>query len=302
MNSLSPAIYLAGPTAVGKSALALELARLLPGEIISVDSMQVYRGLNIGTAKPTAEEQASIPHHLIDVVDLSQSFDVAQFVRLAKTAEEGIRARNRIPIYCGGTGFYFKALLHGLSAAPPSDPLVRSLLESTPLPQLLDELRQRDPIAFSSIDSKNPRRVIRAIEIIRLTGRPFSEFQPPDPKSSSPTLFVLNTTTNELRDRINHRVDRMFEIGLETETRSLLDQGLRENRTAQQALGYRQLLQHFEGLCSLADAIELVKIRTRQFAKRQITFFKHQFAARWIEHSKDLTPQSVHTVLKESGC
>lgn len=301
MNAEPPAIYLAGPTAVGKSALALELAQRLSGEIISVDSMQVYRGLDIGTAKPSAEERALVPHHLIDVMDLSESFDAAQFVRLAQIAEVKIRNRNRIPIYCGGTGFYFKALLHGLSTAPPSDGLVRSALEATPLTQLLEELQQRDPAAFASIDCQNPRRVIRALEIIRLTNRPFADFQPKINAANTATLFVLNRTSTDLHHRINQRVDRIFDQGLEAETRALLQRGLRENRTAQQALGYRQLCEYFDGEHSSAQVVELVKLRTRQFAKRQLVFFKHQFAARWIDCSQSTTSQTIRTVLNETG-
>ena len=173
INQQSP-ILLAGPTASGKSAVATLLAEQLNGEIISVDSMQVYRGLDIGTAKPTPEERARLPHHLIDVVDLTESFDAARFVALAGRAVAEIQSRGRLPIFCGGTGLYFKAWLEGLGDAPPSDAMLRATLEATPRGHLLSELERTDPTTFARIDRQNPRRVIRAIEVIRLTGKPFS--------------------------------------------------------------------------------------------------------------------------------
>jgi tRNA dimethylallyltransferase len=170
---ISP-IFIAGPTAVGKSAIALELAERLGGEIISVDSMQVYRGLDIGTAKPSLDEQKKIPHHLIDVAEVDEAFDAAKFCSLAQKAVSEIQSRNRVPIFCGGTGFYFKAFLEGLGEAPPADASVRAALEKIPLAELLEELKRNDPITFDKIDRQNPRRIVRAVEVIRLTGKPFS--------------------------------------------------------------------------------------------------------------------------------
>src|SRR5580698_1203828 len=155
-------IFIAGPTAVGKSAAALALAERIGGEIISVDSMQVYRGLDIGTAKPTTAERARLPHHLIDICDLREAFDAAQFVRLAQKGVEEIQARGRTPVFCGGTGLYFKAFLEGLGEAPPANEKLRAELEAAPLERLLDELQERDPATFEKIDRQNPRRVIRA--------------------------------------------------------------------------------------------------------------------------------------------
>ena len=170
----SSLILLTGPTAVGKSEIALRLAEKIGGEIISVDSMQVYRGLDIGTAKPGAAERARVPHHLLDVAELTEAFDAARFVRLARTAVAEIQGRGRVPVLCGGTGFYFRAFLEGLGDAPPADAALRAALAQTPLPDLLRELEECDPATFQKIDRQNPRRVIRAIEVIRLTGRPFS--------------------------------------------------------------------------------------------------------------------------------
>jgi tRNA dimethylallyltransferase len=278
-------VFLAGPTAVGKSAVALELAERLNGEIISVDSMQVYRGLDIGTAKPSIAEQKTVPHHLIDVANLGESFDAARFVALAAAAEKEIRSRGRTPIFCGGTGLYFKVFIDGLGAAPPADPKIRAELESTPLEKLLTELELRDPVTFQKIDQKNPRRVIRALEVIRVTGRPFSE-QRADWQSDRPALpgryIGLSRPAGELTDRIHRRVDEMFAKGLVAETEALLQRGLAQNRTAMQALGYRQVVEHLRGERPLGETIELVKIRTRQFAKRQLTWFRRQMRLDWI--------------------
>ena len=168
-------ILLTGPTASGKSAVALELAQRIGGEIISVDSMQVYRGLDIGTAKPTAEERSRVPHHLIDLVGLEESFDAARFVQTANVAIREIEARGRTAILCGGTGLYFNAWLGGLGSAPPPDPDLRARLEATSTAELLEELARKDPVTLDQIDLQNRRRLVRAVEVIRLTGQPFSK-------------------------------------------------------------------------------------------------------------------------------
>jgi tRNA dimethylallyltransferase len=270
------AILIAGPTAVGKSEVALLIAEKVGGEIISVDSMQVYRGLDIGTAKPSASERARVAHHLIDVLDVSESFDAAAFVRLAKVALAEIAARGKIPILCGGTGLYFQALLGGLGQAPPSDPTLRAQLEAMPVGQLLEELAVRDPVTHTAIDRANPRRVIRALEVIRLTGKPFSSVRSDWSRAglNANRSFLLTRSSGDLQQRIDIRVDAMFQNGLVAETERMLAKGLAENRTASQALGYRQVIEHLAGQRSLDQTIELVKIRTRQFAKRQLTWFK----------------------------
>lgn len=304
----SRCIFLAGPTAVGKSEIALLFAEKIGGEIISVDSMQVYRGLDIGTAKPSAQDRARVPHHLIDVADIIASFDAAQFVRLANAAVADIQSRNRLPIFCGGTGLYFKALLGGLGDAPSADQKLRAELEATPLPDLLRELAERDPPTFDKIDQKNPRRVIRAIEVIRLTGRQFSAQRAPwdnqNSKIKIQKFFGFSRSTEDLHTRINVRVDAMFARGLVEETRRLLDHGLAQNKTAMQALGYRQVVEHLRGDRSLPETIELLKIKTRQFAKRQMTWFKRQLNLEWINLGLADSPQAVITQLLRStpGC
>jgi tRNA dimethylallyltransferase len=285
-SSLPPCLFIAGPTACGKSEIALRLAEQYGGEIISTDSMQVYRGLDIGNAKPSPAERARVPHHLLDICALDEAFDAARFIRLAQIAVTEIQARSRIPIFCGGTGLYFKAFLSGLGEAPATDANLRAELEAAPFEALLQELRERDPVAYEKIDKQNPRRVVRAVEVIRLTGKPFSA-QRAEWKTTTAepprNFFCLSRQTADLHARINARVDAMFERGLVTETQDLLQHGLTGNKTAMQAIGYRQVVEHLNGERSLAETIELVKIRTRQFAKRQLTWFRRHADARWIE-------------------
>ena len=290
-------IFIAGPTAVGKSGIALALAEQLGGEIISADSMQVYRGLDIGTAKPSPADRARVPHHLIDICDLAESFDAAQFIRLAQKAVGEIQARGRMPVFCGGTGLYFKAFLSGLGEAPSANPELRAELEAASFESLLRELRERDPAAYEKIDKQNPRRVIRAVEVIRLTEKKFSEqraeWKSTVQSSRSKVFFCLTRKADDLHARINIRVDEMFRRGLVDETRGLLQRGLAENKTAMQAIGYRQVVEHLRGERSLAETIGQVKIRTRQFAKRQLTWFRRQLDPEWIELKPDESPETV---------
>jgi tRNA dimethylallyltransferase len=311
-------IFLAGPTAVGKSAIALTLAEKIGGEIITVDSMQVYRGLDIGTAKPTAAERRRVPHHLLDVCDLNEAFDAAQFMRLAEKAVAEIQARGHVPIFCGGTGLYFKAFLEGLGESPATNPELRAELESAPFEALLRELRERDPAAYEKIDKQNPRRVFRAVEVIRLTGKKFSEqraeWKPSrtnedggsrmedggDSKRPSSILhppsspiFCFTRPADDLHRRINTRVDEMFARGLVEETRELLKRGLEQNKFAMQAIGYRQVAEHLRGERGLAETVELVKIKTRKYAKKQMTWYRRHGRCEWLELNSDTTPESV---------
>ncbi len=289
-------IILAGPTGVGKTAVAIALAMELDGEVLSVDSMQVYRGLDIGTAKPTLEERAGIPHHLIDVIDLDQSFDAARFVSEAGLRLDEIASRERLPILCGGTGLYFNAWLNGLGSSPAPDPQLRVELEALPLPELLDELARKDPVTFDQIDLENRRRVVRAVEVIRLTGKPFSIQRASWPERA-PALagrsFGLRRSREDLHRRIRRRVEAMFKAGLIEETRQLLDRGLMTNRTAQQAIGYRQVIEHLEGQRGRLETIELVQTRTRQFSKRQHTWFENQLDLDWLEVPEDEPPTTT---------
>jgi tRNA dimethylallyltransferase len=202
-----------------------------------------------------------------------------------------IESRGRVPVFCGGTGLYFKALLDGLGEAPPAEANLRAELEAMPLADLLTELEQRDAETYAKIDRQNPRRVVRAVEVIRLTGKKFSEQRadwnsPSGVASPAPRFFCLIRPATELHERINIRVDRMFSTGLVEETRGLLERGLVHNPTAMQALGYRQVVEHLRGERGLAETNELVKSKTRQFAKRQLTWFRKYAPAEWIELSR----------------
>jgi tRNA dimethylallyltransferase len=304
-GEMKPPLFIAGPTAVGKSAVALALAEKIGGEIITVDSMQVYRGLDIGTAKPTADERKKIPHHLLDICDLNESFDAAQFIRLAQKAVAEIQSRGHTPVFCGGTGLYFKAFLDGLGEAPPAEAPLRAELEATPLTALLAELRERDPAAYEKIDQQNPRRVVRAVEVIRLTGKKFSEqravWEAEGGRQKAEKIFALTRQANDLHQRINVRVDEMFRLGLVDETRTLLQHGLAENKFAMQAIGYRQVVEHLHGERDLAATIELVKIRTRQFAKRQLTWFRRHGNCEWLELSPGETAEATLAKLPLTG-
>jgi tRNA dimethylallyltransferase len=286
------AFALVGPTASGKSAVALLAAQSLPGEIVSVDSMQVYQGLDIGTAKPSPGDRARLAHHLIDVMPLDRSFDAAAFVQLASAAIDQIFARGKWAILCGGTGLYLKALIDGLGHGPAPDPALRAELEALPLAELLAELREHDPAAYDTVDRKNRRRVIRALEVVRLTGRPLAEQRASwgrpsvaaDPAAGLTfPVFGLRRRPDDLARRIDARVDEMFARGLVAETRRLLNRGLAQNRTALQAIGYRQVNEHLQGRRDLEETVALIKQRTRQFAKRQMSWFRHQLAVRWLD-------------------
>jgi tRNA dimethylallyltransferase len=290
-----PLLGLCGPTASGKTEVALLLAERLGGEVISVDSMQVYRGMDIGTAKVSVAERGRVPHHLIDIRDISEPFSVAEFVRLAGAAVGEIQARGRLPVLCGGTGLYFKALLEGIGEAPAGNPDLRRELELLGMAQLLEELAAQDPKTYARIDRQNPRRVIRAVEVLRLTGRPLSE-QKASWSRSNPAgvpLFGLAPPAGELRQRIERRVERMFRAGLVSETEELLKRGLAQNPVALQALGYRQVSEFLQGARSLPETIELVKIRTRQFAKRQLTWFRRQLAVSWVASDPGTTSAAL---------
>jgi len=293
--NLSP-VLIAGPTASGKSDVAVCLAELIGGEVVSVDSMPVYRRLDLGTAKPTPAMRERVPHHLVDVLDLTEGFDAARFVRMAGEAVAGIEARGKVPILCGGTGLYLNAWLNGLGDAPPPDPVLRAELEAVPTPVLLDELARRDWQTFDEIDVQNRRRVVRAVEVIRLTGKPFSVQRAAWPDRAPAVAgrsFGLERSREELVRRIEDRVDGMFAAGLVDETRRLLPEGLAGNRTAAQAIGYRQVMEHLAGERGLRETVEWVKARTRQYAKRQLTWFRQQLDLEWVSVEAGTSAEEV---------
>ena len=262
----------------------MQLAGETSGEIISADSMQVYHGLDVGTAKPSPQNRSRIPHHLIDVAKLCQTFDAGQFVKKATQAVHEIKQRQKIPIFCGGTGFYLKAYREGLDNLPPRNPALRNELEQTPPEKLLEELCQKDPLLFAQIDPKNLRRVIRALEIIRQTQQPAStQRRQWTTKTTLPPLIILFRPAASLQKRIHQRVEAMFQAGLVEETKTLLKCGIRENPVASCALGYRQVLHHLENQNPLSETIDRVKTKTWQFARRQLTWFRKQKHTIWLD-------------------
>ena len=281
-------IFIAGATATGKSAVALEVAKKTGGQIISVDSMQVYQKMDIGTAKPTAEQRAQIPHHLIDCTTIREGFDAARFVREAENKQKNIKQ----PILCGGTGLYFQAWLEGLGEAPAGDTKVRKELEEMSTQALLKEIEEKDPATYKSIDQDNPRRVVRAVEVIRITGKPFSEQKAKWTTLAPRNFFLLERTSQDLRRRIEARVEAMFERGLVEETCSLRSE-LEASLIAQQALGYRQVISHLKGEQGLPETVNLVKSRTWQFARRQRTWFKKINGAKVVQVSKNEEPEET---------
>lgn len=289
-------VIIAGATGTGKSELAILLAERIGGEVVSVDSMQVYCGMDIGTAKPDAAMRARVPHHLLDVAEVSEGFDAARFVGLATAAAREIRDRDRVAIFCGGTGLYFNAWLNGLGTAPAPDPVLRAELEAMPLAVLLDELARKDGATFDGIDVDNRRRVVRAVEVIRLTGRPFSQ-QRAVWTERAPALvgrsIGLERDREELVRRLETRVDRMFAAGLIDETRRLQELGLGGNRTASQAIGYRQVMEHLNGERGFRPTVELVKVKTRQYAKRQGTWFRGQMDLEWVRLESGMEMETV---------
>ncbi len=273
---------LAGPTASGKSAAGIALAERTGAEILSLDSMAVYRGMDVGTAKPTARDRGRIRHHLLDLVEPSEPFSVSDFLKAAEAACRDIVARGNPPLFVGGTGLYLRSLLRGVFEGPSAAPEVRRRLESEAAAfgpaTLHDRLRQVDPTTAARLHPNDVRRVVRALEVAELTGRPLSEQQahPPLPPSDRPAQVVwLDPPRAWLYGRIERRVDAMLADGLLEETRRLLARPDGISHTARQALGYRELIDHLEGRTPFAEAVALIKLRTRQFAKRQHTWFRN---------------------------
>lgn len=284
-----PLVAVVGPTASGKSRLAVELAIRFHGEIISADSMQIYKGMAIGTAKPTEEEMRGIPHRLIDFADLSQPFSVADYVSLAKACIEQIHARGKLPILAGGTGLYVRSLLHNVQfSESDKDEVLRCELkaraEQEGVQSLVDELRQFDPESAARIHPNNLGRVIRAIEIYRTTGVTMTQQLKESRSQPSPyhaCVIGLDFADRQiLYDRINARVDEMLRSGLVDEAREVLAQP--GSKTALQAIGYKELLPYFNGEITLPQAVEHIKQETRHYAKRQLTWFRRDKEIYWI--------------------
>jgi tRNA dimethylallyltransferase len=277
---LHRAIYLTGPTAGGKSAVGVALARRLGGEVVALDSMTLYRGMDVGTAKPTLSERGGIPHHLIDVLDPWDAASVGQYRAWALQAVHEIEGRGRRPIFVGGTALYLKALLRGLFDGPGADPVIRGELErevrELGSPALHSRLDRLDPPTAARLHPNDAMRIVRALEVIRLTGRPLSRFQTEHGQPAPPgvAVFALERPRAELYERINLRVRTMFEQGLVEEVRGLLTPPRSLSAVTAQAVGYREVIDLLAGKQGLEATIDRVQTRTRQFAKRQGTWFR----------------------------
>ncbi len=296
------ALILTGPTASGKSAIGLLVAERLGAGIIAMDSMTLYRGMDVGTAKPSLEDRARIPHHLVDVLDPWESANLAWWLEQAESYCRAIQQSGRRVLLVGGTPLYLKALLHGIFKGPPADPPLRRELEQLPGAELHTRLAARDSAAAAKLHRNDVRRLVRALEVVELTGRPISQWQqqfdqPPNRKC--PALW-LDLPRDVLYTRIDRRVEEMLERGLLEEVRALLALPKPLSKEARQALGYKELLDHLKGECSLTKAVERIKTRTRNFAKRQLTWFRHLPDCQPVQVSEGATPEQVAEKVLES--
>lgn len=286
-----PLIVLTGPTAVGKTKLSIALAKKIGGEIISADSMQVYRHMNIGSAKVTSQEMDGVPHHLIDVLEPSQEFNVVAFQQMAKECLTGIYQRGNIPIIAGGTGFYIQALLYDIDFTENDDhtpirPKYEEMAHEKGNTCLHELLRQCDPVSAANIHENNVKRVIRALEFYELTGTRISEHNEEQKQKESPynaCYFVLDDVRENLYQRIGERVDSMLKAGLVAEVEKLQQMGCHKEMVSMQGLGYKEILAYLEKECTLEEAVYLIKRDTRHFAKRQLTWFRREKEVLFIE-------------------
>ncbi|MFC0471969.1 tRNA (adenosine(37)-N6)-dimethylallyltransferase MiaA [Halalkalibacter kiskunsagensis] len=291
-------IVIVGPTAVGKTALGVNLAKKYQSEVISGDSMQVYKGMDIGTAKVTEQEQEGVPHHLIDIKHPEEPFSVAEFQECCIPLITKLNKRGHVPLLVGGTGLYVNAIIKQYQfESMPTDKQYRKELELLASKlgnnELHTMLQKVDPIAAESIHPNNIRRVIRALEVIRVTGIPFSKQQTEEQTESPYTIAMVGLTMerSKLYERINKRVDIMIKQGLVEEAKALYERGIR-NCQSVQAIGYKELYDHFEGLYSLEEAIETLKQNSRRYAKRQLTWFRNKTDATWFDTSDGLNEQT----------
>lgn len=289
-----PIIILTGPTAVGKTKASIGLARAVGGEIISADSMQVYKYMDIGSAKIRPEEMQGVKHYLIDELEPSEEFHVVRFQQMAKQAMEEIYAKGKIPIVVGGTGFYIQALLYDIDFTKnEEDTVYRKELETLAKEKgavyLHEMLRNVDPESADSIHANNVKRVIRALEFYKLTGEKISEHNEKERAKESPyafCYFVLNDDRKLLYDRIDQRIDKMLEEGLLEEVTALKNKGYTKDMVSMQGLGYKEILDYLNGECTLEEAIYILKRDTRHFAKRQLTWFRREQDVIWIDKNK----------------
>ncbi|SEF34040.1 tRNA dimethylallyltransferase [Amycolatopsis pretoriensis] len=287
MNSLVAPIAVVGPTATGKTALAVELALELGGEVVNADALQLYRGMDIGTAKATGAERRGVPHHLLDVLDVTETASVAAYQRHARATIERLRAAGRVPVLTGGSGLYVQAVLDDLRF-PGTDSAVRARLdaeaEQLGTPALYTRLGERDPAAAAAILPTNTRRIVRALEVIEITGEPFSANLPkPGPARYGTVVLGVDRAPEELDERVNERVRRMFDAGLVDEVRELEKRGLRDGKTASRALGYQQVLAELDGEGDFEAAAAATAQATRRFVRKQRSWFRRDQRIHWFD-------------------
>ena len=304
-----PLIILTGPTAVGKTKASIGLAKALNGEIISADSMQIYKHMDIGSAKIRPEEMQGIKHYLIDELEPDEEFHVVRFQEMAKKAMEEIYHKNKIPIVVGGTGFYIQALLYDINFTESNeDSAYRKELEELANVKgaevLHDLLHEVDPESAEAIHANNIKRVIRALEFYKQTGEKISAHNEQERIKSSPydfCYFVLNDEREHLYERINLRIDQMLEAGLVDEVKSLKEKGFTKDMVSMQGLGYKEILDYLNGECSLEDAIYILKRDTRHFAKRQLTWFRRERDVIWVQKNEyDNDEEKIINVMLEN--
>lgn len=300
-----PVLAVVGPTAAGKSALGLALAHALDGEIVNADSMQVYRGMDVGTAKLPPDQREGVPHHLLDVWPVTKTASVAEYQRLAKTAVAEIRRRGRTPVLVGGSGLYVRAVVDDLDF-PGTDPDVRRRLEAELAAEGPERLHVRlaelDPPAAAAILPSNGRRLVRALEVIEITGEPFSARLPDYGAAPTAVQVGVDVPRAALDERIEARVDRMWEAGLVDEVRRLERHGLREGRTASRALGYRQVLAYLAGEYDERTARDETVRATRRFARRQDSWFRRDPRVHWLPYGDALLRQALAVYGRMASC
>ncbi len=301
-----PVLALVGPTAVGKTALSLTVATALNAEIISVDSRQVYRGMDIGTAKATAAERASVRHHLLDVVTPDEAYSVALYQRQAHAIIARLHANGKLPLLVGGTGLYFRAVCDGLVLPPvPPQPELRAEWEARvaagDLAGLVAELRRLDPAGAARLDLANPRRIIRALEVTRVSGRPFSAWQRRQPPPFHTVWLGLARPRAELYARINARASEQIAAGLVEEVRGLVQQGYGYNLPAMQSLGYREIGQYLQGQLTLDEAIASQQQATRRYARRQLTWFRRDERITWLPAATTGLPEFLEALEEQQS-
>ena len=290
---MKPLVILAGPTAVGKTELSIRLAKRINGAIISADSMQVYKYMDIGSAKIMPDEMEGVKHYLIDELDPSDEFNIVRSQQTAKDALKEICANGQIPIIAGGTGFYIQALLYDIDFThQDSDEAFRKEMADYAAEYgaeaLHEKLKEIDPVSYKTIHANNTKRVIRALEYYRMTGQPISAHNEQEHQKVSPynfAYFVLTDDRKHLYDRIDYRVDLMMKKGLVDEVKNLYDMGYHKDMVSMQGLGYKELLSYLDGECSLEEAVYIIKRETRHFAKRQLTWFRRERDVIWLDKS-----------------